>query len=51
MRILVKYCQVGHTFCIRTEEFEEGIYWFYETDHFIIDIHDFYKRKELTQRF
>lgn len=40
-----KYCQVGHTFCIHTKEFE-GIYWFYETDHFIIDIHDFFIKKE-----
>lgn len=40
-----KYCQIGHTFCIRTEEFD-GIYWFYETDYFIIEIHDFFIKKE-----
>lgn len=40
-----KYCQIGHTFCTCTEEFD-GIYWFYETDQFIIDIHDFFIKKE-----
>lgn len=40
-----KYCQVGVTLCICNEEME-GLYWFYETDQFIIDIHDFYIKKE-----
>lgn len=40
-----KYCQVGKTFCIQSEELE-GLYWYYETDHFIVDIHDFFIRKE-----
>lgn len=40
-----KYCQVGHAFCTENEEFE-GIYWFYETDEFIIEIHDFFIKKE-----
>lgn len=40
-----KYCSVGNTFCVRNDDFE-GIYWFYETDYFIIDIHDFFFKKE-----
>lgn len=44
-----KYCDVGHTFCFNTEE-AEGIYWFYEGENFIIDIHDtFIKKKLFTQ--
>lgn len=46
-----KYCQVGHAFCLCTEEFD-GIYWFYETDQFIIDIHDlFIKKEKMTTTF
>lgn len=40
-----KYCQIGHTFCLKTPEIE-GIYWFYETDQFIINIDDFFIKKE-----
>ena len=40
-----KYCQAGQTLCIRSEELD-GFYWYYETDHFIIDIHDFFIKKE-----
>ncbi|AEE16877.1 AraC family transcriptional regulator [Treponema brennaborense] len=40
-----KYCQVGKTVCIRSEDFD-GLYWYYETDQFIIDIHDFFIKKE-----
>lgn len=42
-----KYCQIGHTFCLSNEKIE-GIYWFYETDGFIIDINDFYIKKEIV---
>lgn len=41
-----KYCRVGHTFCVNKEELE-GLYWFYETENFIIDIHDFFIKKEI----
>lgn len=40
-----KYCKVGKTVCIQNEEFN-GLYWYYETDQFIIDIHDFFIKKE-----
>lgn len=40
-----KYCQVGETFCIQTEDLE-GLYWYYETDDFIVNIHDFFVKKE-----
>ena len=43
-----KYCNVGHTFCLSNEEVE-GLYWFYESDNFIVDIHDFFIKKELVQ--
>ncbi len=35
-----KYCNIGTTFCVCREE-AEGCYWFYETDSFIVEIHDF----------
>lgn len=41
-----KYCNVGHTFCVNNDEIE-GLYWFYETENFIIDIHDFFAKKEI----
>lgn len=41
-----KYSKVGHTFCLNTEELE-GLYWFYEADSFIVDIHDFFLKKEI----
>lgn len=40
-----KYCKAGKTVCIQNEAIE-GLYWYYETDHFIIDIHDFFIKKE-----
>lgn len=39
-----KYCSVGHTFYFNKEEIE-GIYWFYETKDFIVDIHDFFIKR------
>ena len=36
-----KYCNIGTTFCVCREE-AEGCYWFYETDSFIVEIHDFF---------
>ncbi|MFM1601687.1 AraC family transcriptional regulator [Helcococcus ovis] len=41
-----KYCNVGHTFCVNNDEIK-GLYWFYETENFIIDIHDFFAKKEI----
>ncbi|MGY3724513.1 AraC-type DNA-binding protein [Granulicatella balaenopterae] len=41
-----KYCQVGTTYQLITKEFD-GLYWFYETEDFIIDIHDFFVRQEV----
>lgn len=40
-----KYSSAGKTFCIKSEEMN-GLYWYYETDYFIIDIHDFFIKKE-----
>lgn len=40
-----KYSHVGKTFCVHNEDFE-GIYWYYETDQFIIDVHDLFIKKE-----
>lgn len=40
-----KYSKAGKTFCIKDSTFE-GIYWYYETDRFIVDIHDFFIKKE-----
>lgn len=40
-----KYCQAGKTACIQNEDFD-GLYWYYETDQFIINIHDFFIKKE-----
>ncbi|WP_163468965.1 AraC family transcriptional regulator [Fusobacterium sp. IOR10] len=43
-----KYCEIGKTFFI-DNEYLEGIYWYYETDQFIIDIHDLFIKKERTE--
>lgn len=43
-----KYSNAGHTFCLNQEEME-GIYWFYQSDDFIIDIHDFFIKEEIIQ--
>ena len=44
-----KYSSAGHTFCWNKEDltYAEGLYWFYEGDGFIIDIHDFYIKEEV----
>ena len=46
-----KYSSAGHTFCWNKEDltYAEGLYWFYEGDGFIIDVHDFYIREEIVQ--
>ena len=46
-----KYSSAGHTFCWNKEDltYAEGLYWFYEGDGFIIDVHDFYIREEVVQ--
>ena len=46
-----KYSSAGHTFCWNKDNstYAEGLYWFYEGDGFIIDIHDFYIRKEVVK--
>ncbi len=41
-----KYCKAGHTFCFNNDDIE-GLYWFYESEHFIVDIHDLFFKKEL----
>ena len=42
-----KYCNIGTTFCVCREE-AEGCYWFYETDSFIVEIHDFFIKKDIV---
>ena len=46
-----KYSSAGHTFCWSKNNLKEaeGLYWFYEGDGFIIDIHDFYIKEELIK--
>lgn len=46
-----KYSSAGHTFCWNKDNltYGEGLYWFYEGDGFIIDIHDFYIKEELIR--
>lgn len=43
-----KYCNIGHSFYV-DNEYVEGTYWFHETSDFIIDIHDFYIKKEMIR--
>lgn len=43
-----KYSNVGHCFCWDKKEIQ-GLYWFYQSDDFIIDIHDFYIKEEIIQ--
>ncbi len=45
-----KYCPVGKTSYVDTEDLK-GFYWYYETDQFIIDIHDFFIKKERISNF
>lgn len=40
-----KYLSIGNAF-YTNNEFFNGNYWYYETDSFIIDIHDFFIKKE-----
>ncbi|OXZ34337.1 helix-turn-helix domain-containing protein [Finegoldia magna] len=46
-----KYSSAGHTFCRSKEDltYAYGLYWFYEGDGFIIDVHDFYISEEVVQ--
>lgn len=46
-----KYSSAGHTFCWNKNDsnYADGLYWFYEGDEFIIDVHDFYIREEVIQ--
>lgn len=46
-----KHSSAGHTFCWKKEDstYADGLYWFYEGDEFIIDVHDFYIREEVIQ--
>ncbi|HEP2885272.1 TPA: helix-turn-helix transcriptional regulator [Streptococcus pyogenes] len=46
-----KYSSAGHTFCWSKDDsiYAEGLYWFYEGDGFIIDVHDFYIKEEVIQ--
>ncbi len=46
-----KYSSAGHTFCWSKDASinAEGLYWFYEGNGFIIDIHDFYIKEEVIQ--
>ena len=46
-----KYSSAGHTFCWKKEysTYADGLYWFYEGDGFIIDVHNFYIREEVIQ--
>lgn len=39
------FCSAGQTFHMQGEDFD-GCYWYYETDQFIVDIHDFFITKE-----
>ena len=46
-----KYSSAGYTFCWNKNDsnYAEGLYWFYEGDGFIIDVHDFYISEEVVQ--
>ncbi|HEP1469946.1 helix-turn-helix domain-containing protein [Streptococcus pyogenes] len=46
-----KYSSAGHTFCWNKKDstYADGLYWFYEGDGFVIDVHDFYIREEVIQ--
>lgn len=46
-----KFSPAGQTYYSQTDDYE-GIYWYYETDQFIIDIHDlFIKREFFSQEY
>lgn len=44
------YNPLGKTYSVDSTEFK-GNYWFYETDDFVVDIHDFYVKKDITVSF
>ena len=43
-----KFCPSGKSFYV-DNEFVKGDYWYYEADDFIIDIHNFYVKKEYIE--
>lgn len=43
-----KYSSAGHTFSWNTDVME-GDYWFYQSDDFIIDVHDFLSKKNFCR--
>lgn len=43
-----RYCEIGYTFYVNNED-AEGYYWFYETEHFIVEIHDFLIKEETVR--
>ncbi len=45
---IFKYCKIGQHFCMNRDDVE-GVYWFYETEDFIVSIHDFFVKKEMMQ--
>ena len=42
-----KYSDIGRTYQIDDKNFK-GIYWFYETDEYIIDISDLYVKRDVV---
>ena len=40
-----KYCKIGKSYYLNNE-IMEGTYWFYETENYIMNIHDFFIKKE-----
>lgn len=42
-----KYSRVGKTYYTESDDYN-GTYWYYETDQFIIDIHDLFIKREYT---
>lgn len=41
-----RYCKAGRIFLMQNENMD-GLYWYYETDQFIINIHDFMIKKDM----
>lgn len=41
-----KYCEVGTMYQVQKDDMD-GIYWYYETENFIINIHDFTVKEEI----
>lgn len=46
-----KYSNAGHTFCLNDDikNAAHGLYWFYQGDGFIIDIHDVYITQDIIE--